>query len=389
MSNETKGNNQAEHVEVAAVEVNALEVMERAAVDVQITTAHLYPRDIDKFIEKAKKMVSVDDETAASCIYRRPVGKDDDSEGQKYVEGESIRLAEIVAANYCNLRVGVIITEMNPRFVKAMGYAHDLESNVACKAEVVESTVTKYGKPYSERMRLVTAKAAQSKARRDAIFSVVPKSLCKPIIEKARQIILGHQKPLKQRQDAVGLWLSKLSIEPIRVFTALNVDGLYDLGDDELEILTGIRTALRDGEITIDEAFPSLNFKEKEKDTQKTIKKEQGSEPIDTTFEGNGIDEDERDPETQSKIDQQKAALAETENKGKKGKRGRPKKTKSEPDNPPKDHPKPYVCGNCHRFWDSNELKDKDGKPQCSKCLSLNIQRNPAIGEVPEFMNGD
>ena len=122
----------------------------------------------------------------------------------------------------------------------------------------------------------------------------------------------------------------------------------------------------------------------------KLIRAEQGSEPIDTTFEPNG--DVERDPETQAKIDQQKKDLQEDIDKGSqrrtakrdKKKRGRPKKTK-----PRKDNPKPYICGKCNRLWESNELLDKEGQPQCPKCLSLNIQRNPACGEVPEFMEDE
>ena len=254
--------NEIQHIEVTPVEVNAIESMERASIDTQIATAHAYPRSISKFIDRAKEMVSVDLETAESCIYRRPVG----AEGgvQKFVEGESIRLAEIVAATYGNLRVKVIITEMTPRYVKAMGIAHDLEGNYASAAEVVESTVSKYGQPFSERMRVVVAKAAQSKARRDAIFAVVPKSLCKPIISTAKQMIAGSQRPLAERRSAVALWLTKLSISADRVFAVLSVKGIEELGDDQLEVLTGLRTALRDNEITIDEAFPELQKPEKE-----------------------------------------------------------------------------------------------------------------------------
>jgi hypothetical protein len=357
---ETNEMEKVEHVEVAAVEVNALEVMERAAVDVQIATAHRYPRDIDKFIDKAKKMVSVDEETAASCIYRRPVGKDDDSDGQKYVEGESIRLAEIIAANYGNLRIGVIISEMNPRYVKAIGYAHDLESNVANKAEVVESTVTKYGKPYSERMRLVVAKAAQSKARRDAIFSVVPKSLCKPIIERARQIISGNQKPLEQRREAVKIWLSKLAIEPARVFAALNVEGIHDLGNDELETLTGIRTALRDGEITLDEAFPPPTFKEAEKQSEKAIDQNAGSQKLDPQF------------------DKQASAS--------KGRRHPDSKKNAKKDEPPiSEIPKfKLVCEGCGlQFDEPKQVKiGNDIVKKCPECPSMRYKENSAQGEI-------
>jgi hypothetical protein len=365
--------NDIQHVEVAAVEVNAIEVMERATVDVQIATAHKYPRDIDKFIDKAKKMVAVDEETAASCIYRRPVGREDGGSGQKFVEGESVRLAEIVAATYGNLRVGTVISEMNPRFVKALGFAHDLESNLASKAECVESTVMKNGKPYSERMRIVMGKAAQAKARRDAIFQVVPKSLCKPIIQKARQIIAGNTRPIGERQEAVKIWMSKLSIEPERIFAALNVTCLNDVGEDELEELTGIRTALKDGDITLDEAFPPLNFQEKAADTQRKIESESGSEKIEPA------QDEEKDPALQAKVDEQKVKMRAGDN-GKKDK-------ETEKAAKPAGNGFRYSCIKGHDF---NEPKysGKNKIPVCPTCLNSKIIDNapPAEEEVADFL---
>lgn len=247
-----------EHVEVVPVTGNAIEAMERATVDMQISTAHKYPRSISLFLTRAKEAVSVDYETAESCIYRRPVGKDESEGGQKWITGCSIRLAEIVASCYGNLRVGAIITEITPRFVKAVGFAHDLESNYAAKAEVVEATIRRTGQPYSERMRVVAAKAAQSKAMRDAIFRVVPKSMWVSVVEAAKQIIAGKERPLLQRQQMVTEWLKKLEIEPERVFAAIGVSCVKDMTNEHLLALTGIRTALKDGDITLDEAFPPI-----------------------------------------------------------------------------------------------------------------------------------
>lgn len=278
-----------EHVEAVPVERNALEVIERATIDVQIATAHRFPRSIAKFTERAKDMVAVDTETAESCIYRRPVGKDAQG-NQTYAEGESIRLAEIVAACYGNIRVGGMVTEMTDTYVKAVGMAHDLETNYGAKAEVVESTVKKdfkkkdgtivKGQPYDERMRVVVAKAAQSKAMRDAIFRVVPKSLCKSITNLARQVIAGNERPLEERRKLVSQWLAKLSIDSERVFAALGVKGIADLGNEELETLTGIRTALKEGDITLDEAFPVIKFEDKQKSQQTNIAATTGSELV-------------------------------------------------------------------------------------------------------------
>ena len=96
MSDEVKIGEVVDRAEIVRPADNAMELMERAQIDVQISTANRYPRSLTKFNERAKSMVSVDLETAESCIYRRPVGKEGGS--MKYVEGESIRLAEIVVA---------------------------------------------------------------------------------------------------------------------------------------------------------------------------------------------------------------------------------------------------------------------------------------------------
>ena len=68
-------NNQVEHVEAVAVTANALEQMERANIDIQISTALAHPRSMKLFYQRAEAMVTLDAETAQSCLYRRPVGR--------------------------------------------------------------------------------------------------------------------------------------------------------------------------------------------------------------------------------------------------------------------------------------------------------------------------
>lgn len=233
----------------------ALMQITKGEIDQQIATAHQYPRSIAKFQKRALEMVTLDQETAESCIYARPVGKNSDG-SEKYAEGMSVRMAEIVGSCYGNLRVGAMLIEMTERYVKARGLAHDLETNFANTSEVVESTVDKRGRPFSERMRVVVAKAALAKARRDATFTVVPKALCKRLEEAARQTAIGDASTLAKRRGQVMQWIGKLGIDPARVFAALNIAGETDIGLDQLTTLTGIKTAIKDGDVTIDEAFP-------------------------------------------------------------------------------------------------------------------------------------
>lgn len=245
---------------VSVVQAGSLEIISRAEIDMQIATAHRYPRSLAAFKKRALEMVSLDEDTAESCIYRRPVGKKRDKKtGQwkeEFAEGMSIRMAEIVGACFGNLRVGAMIIEQTERYVKARGVAHDLESNFLSTSDIIESTVTSEGNPFSERMRAVVAKATLAKARRDATFSVVPRALCKAIEDQARKIAIGDATTLARRRAAVMQWIAKIGVEPERVYAALGIAGEADIGIEQLEILTGIKTAIKDGETTADEAFP-------------------------------------------------------------------------------------------------------------------------------------
>jgi len=246
-------NDQAQDGQFTLTPPSALEAITRGEIDTQIATAHKFPRSMQTFKRRAVEMATMDEETAASCLYSRPVG------GGKFAEGLSVRTAEIVGACYGNLRVGAMIIEQTERYVTARGVAHDLESNFASSCEVIESTVDKNGKPYPERMRVVVAKAALAKARRDATFQVVPKALCKPIEAAARAVALGDATTLASRRDAVMGWIGKLGIDSTRVFTALNILGPDEIGLEQLVTLTGLKTAIKDGEVTVDEAFPAAS----------------------------------------------------------------------------------------------------------------------------------
>ena len=241
--------------EIVTPSAKVIKAQETALIDVQIKTAKAFPRSLTQFTKQATAYATVDDETAESCIYRRPVGKDKNG-NQTFAEGLSIRMAEIVGACFGNLRVACRIIDQTDRYVTAQGMAHDLETNFLATSEVIEPTIDKWGKPYNERMRIVIAKAALAKARRDAIFSVVPRALAKPIEREVRKILYGDATCLAKRRALVEGWISKLGIEPERVFAALNIGGIEEMNEKELETLTGLKTAIKDGDITIDEAFP-------------------------------------------------------------------------------------------------------------------------------------
>lgn len=240
----------------------ALEAITRGEIDMQIATAHKYPRNITLFNERALAMATMDQEVAESCIYVRPVGKEKNPDTgkweQKYAEGLSIRAAEIVGASWGNLRVGAMIIEQTPERVTCRGFAHDLETNFASTSEVVEVTLKADGTPYSARQAAVVAKAALSKARRDATFQVVPRSMFKSIENEVRKMIAGDSKSFDQRKAAVMQWVQRLGIDAARVWANLGIEGPADLTPAHLLTLTGLRTSIKDKDVTVDEAFPPI-----------------------------------------------------------------------------------------------------------------------------------
>lgn len=241
---------------------SSAEALVRGEIDIQIATAKRYPRSLEMFQKRAIAMATLDEETAESCIYRRPVGKKKNAKGkweEEFAEGMSIRMAEIVGACYGNLRVYSTLIEQTPQTVRGRGMAIDLETNFASSSEVIESTLKQDGSPYSPRMRIVVAKATLAKARRDATFQVVPKALAKPIETAVRKVLLGDEKTLEKRRAAVMAWVNKLGIDVARVWAAIGIHGPADLGPEQLLTLTGIRTAIKDNETTIDDAFPELS----------------------------------------------------------------------------------------------------------------------------------
>jgi len=333
-----------EHVEVSAVTPNALEQMERANIDIQIATAKAYPRSLTKFYDRATAMVTLDEETAKSCLYRRPVGKDASGK-MTYAEGESIRLAEIVAASYGNIRAAGIVAEMTDKYVKAVGMCHDLESNYAVRAEVVESVVGRNGQPFSERMRVVVAKAAQSKAIRDAIFRIVPKSVCKPLADKARIVAKGDAKTFETRRKAVVDWVKSLKIEAKRVWAAIGVNGPDDIQMDDLVTLAGIKTAIDDKDVTVAEAFPVEQSEQKQGTEALADRLSQGKQPPEPPTnappeepkkkgrpKGTGKKKGKDEPKTEAKTEPPAEQEAPTNTPG--------------PENKPKDK---YKCLRCER----------------------------------------
>lgn len=225
----------------------------KGEIDQQIATAHAYPRSIRKFHSEALDMVTLSEDIADSCIYALP-RKDKDGK-QVNIEGPSARFAEMIASAYGNCRAGARVVAEEGEFVVAQGAFHDLERNVAITYEVRRRIADKYGRRYSADMIGVTANAACSIALRNAVLKGVPKALWQPIYDAARETAIGNAETLVNRRTKMLAYFQKLGANEEMICKKLGVPGAPDIGLDELAVLKGIATAIKEGETTVEQVF--------------------------------------------------------------------------------------------------------------------------------------
>lgn len=228
-------------------------VIVRAEIDMQISTAKAYPRDVTKFVEKAIQLATLDEETAESCIYclSRKNRNGEISE----IKGSSIRLAEIAAACWGNIHALSRVVENDGKAITAEGVAWDLESNVRMGSQVKRSIMTSTGKTYGADMQAVTGNAACAIALRNAIFKVVPKALVDRVYDAAVRFAVGDQKTINARRKHLFDRFAKLGIQQEKIFTYFNKSKLEEFTPQDLESLIGIGTAIKQGDLAIDNAF--------------------------------------------------------------------------------------------------------------------------------------
>lgn len=225
----------------------------KAEIDMQISTARLYPRSTKSFINSAVELATLDEETAESCFYC--LSRKDKSGNITEIKGPSIRLAEIAATCWGNLHAATRIVENDGKYITAEGVAWDLERNVRISSQVKRSITTSNGKTYGSEMQAVTGNAACAIALRNAIFKVVPKALVDRVYDKAIKFAVGDQKTLSKKREAIFERFKKMGISSEKIFSFFNKEKIEDFDIDDLAKLIGIGTSIKDGLLSIDRAF--------------------------------------------------------------------------------------------------------------------------------------
>lgn len=233
---------------IQMVSQDALSLITKAEIDVQISTAKAYPRSLKMFLDKAMSMATISEEIAASCSYSVP-------RSGKSLDGKSVRLAEIICASYGNIRSGARVIANDGKTITAQGICHDLETNNSVTVEVKRKITDKNGKTFSEDMQVVTGNAACAIAYRNAIFKVVPSALSDEVYDRAREVARGTAETLVVRRNKAIEYFKSLNVKEKQICEVLEVKKIEDIDLDKLATLTGFRAAIKNGETTIQDIF--------------------------------------------------------------------------------------------------------------------------------------
>lgn len=248
-----------EIIEVKQAEM--LQAINRAEVDIQIATAKQYPRDINASLNKIATYAMMDKETAEDCFY--VLRRQDANGNSSVIEGLSVRMAEIIAGAWGNLRVQTRIIGNDGRMITAQAICHDLETNFAVSKEVKRRITTKNGKTYSEDMQVVTGNAAASIAFRNAVLAVIPKAITKRVINEVKQVALGQAIDVETARKNCLANFAKAGVNESMICQYLGIKSIAEIDKERLFELRATWNAIREGTTTVQETFiqPAIEAK--------------------------------------------------------------------------------------------------------------------------------
>lgn len=233
---------------------SAIEAISRAEVDIAVSTARRYPRELSVVKQKMMSFATLDEATAESCFYSLP-------RGGKVIQGPSVRLAEIAVSCYGNLRAGSriisTITQGDTPHVVVQAVAMDLENNIFISIEKRRRITKKKNKDHIDEDDInLAANACSAIAFRDATFKVVPLALIKPVFEAARKVAIGDARTLADRRTRCLDTFTKMGIDKSRVLAKVEKKTVEEIDLADIELMIGLYNAIKEGEVQLDEAFP-------------------------------------------------------------------------------------------------------------------------------------
>ena len=245
-----------------AQSVIQMDAIEKANVDVQVSTAKQFPRNVTRAIQNSIVMATIDPDTAQMMRYALP-------RGGKPITGPSVHLAKLIVSNWWNMRAEAKVVQITDSQVVSRGTCWDLENNVATAIEVRRNIKNKNGQRFSDDMITVVGNAANSIAFRNAVFSVIPKAVTDKVYKAAQECITGdlsdEAKLLQKRTNCLKFFNDEYGITEEEVIKLCGKQTVNQIKAEEIALMLGIYQSLKDGDTTVEEVMEPIR-KEKKKD---------------------------------------------------------------------------------------------------------------------------
>lgn len=226
--------------------------MAQAELNQAVTTAKAFPRSVKRVVNTIMELATIDEETAEESVYALP-------RGGKPIRGPSIRFAEIVASQWGNCHTGsrIVAVDRFEKVVIAEGVFLDLETGMKRTAQIRRKISDKHGRIFNDDMITVTGNAAASIAMREAILKGIPKAVWRRAYEHCERVLAGDVATLNVRREKATAAFAAWGVKPEQIFAALEIEGIDNIGLDEIATLTAMHKAIKSGEQKVEDYFPA------------------------------------------------------------------------------------------------------------------------------------
>lgn len=289
--------------------------LQRAEADAMVSLAVKRPREMKDVMRRVLGEIKLIPEFVAAYRYSIPFKGGRDGKDTR-VEGLSIKAATCLARNWGNCACMVRILDYREEGVQLTGRVLDYETGVTFESPFYVSRFAKsYGtfKKLEENRWLQAIQSGASKAMRNAILKLIPEPMQIKMMNEIKRVIVKGFDPVKKAPEI------------LKAFAVFGVDQaqlefyigrkLVAMEGPHYEDLIGLYSALKDGELTVAEAFSGGKKEEPEE------KKKGEEEEIQVEDLESGGEE-------------------EKEKKAKSKKKAKPKPPPEEPETEPESEPK-------------------------------------------------
>jgi hypothetical protein len=254
MAETEKENNQTQisddGTEFRIIRPGALEAIERAEIDVAISTARKYPRDIADSIKMCRELATRTPQIAKTCNYTI-------KRGGKLIPGPSVHFARIVAYAWGNSTALARVIGCDRNDAHLQGVFHDLQQNSRIGIEMdwpVQPPHNDTPERWKDQMGLAKRGGA-AVALRTAIFNCIPMALFMDIAETCKLVAVGEGKTFIQSRDAAIIQFKEIGVTQDQLYRYLDIGGLESIDTDHLIHLHAILQAITDNTMTVIDVF--------------------------------------------------------------------------------------------------------------------------------------